>query len=131
MEIIDRLKDAITVLDEIDTYSDNLTNQQSEIDSKLSDLYHYIEKNNLNAPQACKMIKEIQKQRKIRRKIKEDIELSKVYKNNINRLNTVDNRKFVLAEIHKANNKLNTTYRNRVYTEEELKELLGGIKCNQ
>ena len=48
-----------------------------------------------------------------------------MYSNNINKLNNSGSRELLLAEINKANNKLNQPYRKRVYTEEDMKELLG------
>ena len=95
------------------------------MDCKLSDLLHYIENNNLNAPQSCKIVKEIKKQREIRRKIRQDTELFRTYNTNVNRLTNENNRKMLLAEMNKTNKNLSKKYHNRVYTEEELKELLG------
>lgn len=97
----------------------------SNVDCSLSDLLHYIENNNLNAPQSCRIVKEIKKQREIRRKIKQDIELFRTYNTNLNRLTNENNRKMLLAELNKTNKKLQTKYHNRVYSIEELKELLG------
>lgn len=61
----------------------------------------------------------------MRRQVKQDIELFRIYNLNVNKLTNEGNRKLLLAEINKANKKLQTTYHNRIYTEEELKELLG------
>lgn len=125
IDVIDKITYIVKELDELDEYKNSLSEAQSNVDCKLSDLLHYIENNNLNAPQSCKIVKEIKKQREMRRQVKQDIELFRIYNLNVNKLTNEGNRKLLLAEINKANKKLQTTYHNRVYTEEELKELLG------
>ncbi len=125
MDIVEELTSAIKILDQLDEYKESLPNQLSEVDSRLSDLYHLIECNNLNAPQCCRVIKEIKKQRKNRRKIKNDISIISAYSNNSNRLNNIDNRKFVLSDVHKAEKKLGKNYTNKVYSDEELEKIVG------
>lgn len=39
------------------------------------------------------------------------------------------NRKMLTNEMHKTNNRLNQPYKNRVYTDEKINEILGGKKC--
>ena len=53
------------------------------------------------------------------------MELSKTLNLNLNKLLGVENRQFLLAELNKTNNHLKTKYKNRIYTEEELNELIG------
>lgn len=89
-------------------------------------MLHYIENNNLNAPQSCKVIKEIKKIRLERRKIKKDMELSKVYKDNINKLVNKDSRNMLTAKLHKTEKQLETEYQNRIYTQEDINNILKG-----
>ena len=116
----------IKSLNAIDEYKDSLTDKLSEQDKKLSDLYHYIEDNKLSTSQCYRMIKEIKIQRNIRRKIKCDMALFATYDNHINKMLKTDNRNMLLAELNKANNRIHAEYKNRIYTDEELKELIGG-----
>lgn len=125
MDVLEELAKIIKSLNAIDKYKDSLTDKLSEQDKKLSDLYHYIEDNKLSTSQCYRMIKEIKTQRNIRRKIKCDMTLFSTYDNHINKMLKTDNRNMLLAELHKANNRIHTEYKNRIYTEEEIKELLG------
>lgn len=126
IDIIEEAKTIITKLNNLDEYFDNMSEMQREVDYKLCDLYHYIENNSLKTNECYRIIKEIKKQRQIRRRLKNDYELLKTYKNGYNKLNNEANRKMLLADIHKTNKELGKNYKNRVYTEEEIKEILGG-----
>lgn len=128
LDIIEELKDVVSKLDYLDSYYDSLGELQRNVDLKLSDLYHYIENNNLKTNECYRMMKELKKQRELRRTYKNHYELLKQYKNDIQRLNSADNRKFLLNDMYKMRKSLNTKYKNRVYTDEELKEILGGVK---
>lgn len=123
MEILEKIKEANKLLNEVEMYFDAVPIQQSKIDSQLSDLYHYIENNNLNAIQACKIIKQIKLKRQERRKLLNDYELLKIYKNNSTKLSNNQNRQFLLAELNKTEKSLKTAYKNRIYTEEQFRTL--------
>ena len=123
MEVIDRLLDANKILDEVEEYFEKLPSQQSKVDSELSDLYHYIENKNLNASQSCKIVKQIKLKRIERRKILKDYEISKVYKVNSTKLSNKENRQFLFNDLNKAKKSLDTEYKNRIYTDEQLATL--------
>lgn len=129
MEILATLKEAIDRLEEIESYYNELPKLQSNVDSKLSDLLHYIENNNLKAFEAYRIVKEIHNQRTIRRKLTNDYELLKTYKIHETKLCNENNRKMLLAEIHKTSSRLNQPYKNRVYSEEELCNIALGREC--
>lgn len=123
MEILEKIKEANKLLNEVELYFDSVPIQQSKIDSQLSDLYHYIENNNLNAIQSCKIIKQIKLKRQERRKLLNDYELLKTYESNSTKLSNRENRQFLLTELNKTEKRLNNTYKNRIYTEEQFKTL--------
>lgn len=125
MNVVEELTNALTKLNEIDEYKDSLVDKLSEQDKRLSDLEHYIEENKLSTNQCYRMIKEIKKQREIRRKIKNDYTILTNYGNNINKLINHDNRRLLLEKVYKVNKSLETKYKNRIYTEEEINEILG------
>ena len=110
---------------------DTLVEELSTYDKKTTDLLHFIENNNLNAPQSCKMIKEIKKIREERRKIKNDMEISKVYRDNINKLINKDSRNMLISKIYKSEKQLESEYQNRIYTQEDIENILkgGDKKC--
>lgn len=126
IDIVNELKTITEKLDNIDKYFDSMGELESNIDMKLSDLYHYIENNTLKTNECYRIVKEIKKQREIRRHLKEDYTLLSTYKNNHARLNNESNRKMLMAEMHKAKKDLAKKYKNRVYTNEEIKKILGG-----
>ena len=125
IDVINEVKMITQSLNKLDEYFDNLSDLQREIDYKLSDLYHYIENNQLRTNECYRIIKEIKKQREIRRRLKNDYELLKIYKNNYARFNNENNRKMLLADINKTNKELNKSYKNRIYSEEEMNQILG------
>lgn len=126
MDIIYELDDCIKTLNKLDDYIDTLVEELSNYDKRTTDLLHYIESNNLNAPQSCKIIKEIKKVRQERRKIKNDMELSRIYKDNINKLINIDNRNILMTKIHKMEKQLESEYQNRAYTQEDIENILRG-----
>lgn len=125
MDVLEELKNAINILNKVDEYKDSLVDKLSEQDKRLSDLEHYIEENKLSTNQCYRMIKEIKKQREIRRKIKNDYTILTNYENNINKLINHDNRRLLLEKVYKVNKSLETEYKNRIYTEEEINKILG------
>ena len=125
MEIINKLEEICGELDLLQDYTDNLANDLSYADSKRCDLEHFIEHNKINSKNSYRICKEMQKVLLERRKIKNDMELSRVMSINLNKLISKDHRKFLLAEINKTNGKLNKPYNNRVYSKQEEDYLLG------
>lgn len=125
MNIINNLTKAIDLLDEIDDELTKSPNLQSNVDSKLSDIYHYIENNKLTTSQRYRIVGILADLRRERRQVLNDYELLKTFNNNESKLCNKDNRKMLLAEIRKKEKQLHTVYKNRIYTEEELKGLVG------
>ena len=73
-----------------------------------------------------RIVRELHKLRLERRKIKNDMDLLQVFKTEKNKLINIENRKFLLNAIYKEDRRQNNAkYNSRIYTEEELKELLG------
>lgn len=125
MDSLQKLTEVIKLLSEIEEYKNGLLDQLSEQDKKLSDLYHIIENQKLSTAQCYRIVKEMRKQRQIRRKIKNDIALFGTYDKHINKLLNENNRNMLLTELHKTNKKLGIEYNNRMYTEEEINKILG------
>lgn len=112
------------LLNDLDEYLNEIPNLQSQIDEELSDLYHYIENNELSTKQSLKMIKLIREKRIIRRGLNNDYEMKKTYISNRNKLLIDSQRQFFLTEIHKKNKELSSKYKNRRLTNEEIKNLI-------
>ena len=121
--MIDKILEASKILDEVDDYIDTLPDEQSKCDSKLSDLYHLLENNNLSASQCCKFVKEMKSVCQERRQVKNDFEIGKTFNTYRNRLNTKANREMLLCELYKREKRTQLEYQYRIYTEQELIEL--------
>lgn len=70
------------------------------------------------------MIKELKQVLGVRRKCKQDIAILDVFVAQKNRLSLKDNRKILLADLHKHYKLITKEYQNRIYTEEKLEEIL-------
>lgn len=121
--MIDKILEASKILDEVDDYIDTLPDEQSKCDSKLSDLYHLLENNNLNASQCCKFVKEMKSVCTERRKVKIEFEVGKTFQTYQNRLNNRENRQLLMCELYKKEKRMKAEYQYRIYTEQELIEL--------
>lgn len=128
MDIMKKLNEAIDTLDDIDVYGNSLSERLSILDTKQQDLLHYIENNKINMLWCYRMIREIKSIREERRKVKNDMELFYRFNELKNRITSKDNRRFVLTELHKKEKQLDSIYKNRQYTDEELLSLLKGDK---
>ena len=126
MSVLDNLKQAIELLQENEDVYSELFNQQSEADKKVDFWLHYIELNNIPVTQSYKIIKEIKRLREKRRIIKNELELMKVFKDNEQKLGNASNRKILLNQVSKTDNKQqNAKYSYDAYTDEEIEEILG------
>ena len=126
INVKDKILEVSKLLDEIDEYGDSLPNALSIVDSKICDLMHLIEINTLKTNQCYRIVRELHKLRLERRKIKNNMDLLQVFKTEKNKLINIENRKFLLNAIYKEDRRQNNAkYNNRIYSEEELKELLG------
>lgn len=127
IDILDKIVNICNELDTIEEYDNGLSDALSNVDSRLSDLYHYIETNKLKTNQCYRVVQEMRKVLVERRKIKNDMELLRVLHQHENKLINKANRQLLLNYIGKTNKALlNSEYGNRVYTKEEIEELVGG-----
>lgn len=126
MNIVEELKLLTKKLNEIDDYNTNLSQNLNTLDMKTQDILHYIENNKIGAFGCYRIIKELKQIRIERRKVKQDIELARVYDEHKNKLSSQVNRQFLVQEVCRCEKKLSTTYKNRVYGENEIKKICGG-----
>lgn len=124
MNIVEEVKEVISKLNAIDSYNSSLSQQLSIIDKKQQDILHLIESQKISAFEAYRIIKELRQVRFERRKIKNDMELLRVYDENKNKLSSNENRQFLLHEVCKKEKNLNTEYKYQEYTKEELESII-------
>lgn len=123
-EIIDKIKLAISSLDEIDNMMETQSSELQKVDYELSDWYHYIENNEINEQESYKIIQEIKRLRKLRRSLNNEHEIENTYKNHSSKMMGNNTRSFLLVEINKTIKQLDNEYKNRVLTEERINEML-------
>ena len=124
MNIVEEIKEISDKLDEIDNYNSGLGQQLSSIDKKQQDILHYVETKKLSAFGCYRLFKELKNVRLIRRKIKNDMELSKIYLEQRNKLLSTDNRKFLIQTLYKKEKSLDSEYKMQEYNEEELEAII-------
>lgn len=122
--IIEKIKESIKCLDEID----NLINTQSEelqkIDYEISDWLHYVENNDIDEKVSYKIMKRIKELRKIRRSLHNEHEIEVVYKNNSSKMMGNNTRPMLLAELNKTIKQLDNDYKNRILTDDEIENVI-------
>ena len=121
MEVLEKVKQVVELLDELDDYLDLLPGLQSESDQRISDIYHYIETNSLNYKNSYRLGKELKEVLKKRREYKNDFALLKKFNDEKGRLNLKSNRQIMLSDLYKAQ-KNTQTYHYRIYDEQEFKD---------
>lgn len=126
INIVKHVQKICDLLDELDDYLDSLPELHSEMDLRMSDLYHPIENEKLTSTQAKRFTDEIQSVCNNRRIIKDDIAYSKVFRDNINKLIQKDNRQMLLSKLYTLlKQKEDAQYTYRVYSDGEINKLLG------
>lgn len=126
IDILETIIVVIQYLDELENYINTLEDKYIEINQKQQDLLHLIENNKLKTNECYRVIKELHKVRLERRKIKNDMELANTFKLHKTQLLSISNREFLKGLLTKKQEQLVTSkYKNRIYTEDELKEMMG------
>lgn len=126
--IIDKITNAISILDEIDNMIKTQSEELQKVDYKLSDLYHLIENNELSDEASINVVREIHLLRKERRSLNNEHDLEVVYQNQKQKMIGNDSRQFLVTELNKTNKRLNSEYKNRIYTTEQIEQLISPKK---
>lgn len=128
MNVIEKITEAVEILNEIDQYESGLGQLLSEYDEREQDLLHFIENNKINVLWCFKYTKELKTIREKRRIVKNDMEIIRKFNEHKTKLvSTIENRKILLQEINKRIKQLNCPYKNRRYKEEEIEKILKGV----
>ena len=127
-EIYEKIQESMQLLDEIDNMIDSQSNELQEIDYKISDILHYLENNEVNDKECIKIVQLLQEFRKIRRSLHKEYEIEKTYKENSGKVMGNNTRQMLIAEINKTIKQLDSEYKYRVITEDEIKLLISEKK---
>ena len=122
--IVEKIKDVVSLLDEIDEMITSQAQTLQAIDYELSDYYHLIENNELNDVASINVVKKIHDLRKQRRSLNNESSIENTYQNQKTKLIGNGTRQFLLNEIYKTIKKLNSDYKNRILTDETIQSLL-------
>ena len=122
--LVEKIKNVIQILDEIDEMIKTQPTELQNVDFELSDYYHLIENNELSDIASIKIIKNIHDLRKKRRTLNNEYEIENTYQTHKSKLPGTETRKFLANEIYKTVKKLNSEYKNRILTENDIKSLL-------
>ena len=97
--VVEKITQAIKVLDEIDEMISTQGQELQKVDLELSDLYHFIENNNVTNETSVKLIDRIKYLRLIRRSLQREYEIENTYKNNSSKMMGNNSRPFLLSTI--------------------------------
>lgn len=126
-DLVAKVTAACKLLDEVEEYVKDLDDRHSMCDLRLSDMYHLIENNNVDdwsKGELKNVTKEIKSICEIRRKVKVDVGLRKIYQDNIGKLNKAENRALLLEKLNHGARSYNSDYSYRVYKQDELDKLV-------
>lgn len=122
--VLKKIQDVIQGLDELDTMFAENSQNQSKNDSEISDWLHVLQDDeNLDDAAIASIGRKIAELRKERCSLRNAYEIMKTFNENKNKLQHVDNRKFLTAAIHKTLKNLNQPYKNRIISDEEINML--------
>lgn len=123
-EVINNLKDIIQAFDNLAEIKNQHPDKMQKVEYEISDILHLIE--NSDIPSECceTIIGKLKELRQERRSLKNQYELMKTYETYKDRLLNDNSRIMFASEIGKAVNKLDSEYKNRVLTKEEIEELI-------
>lgn len=128
INIAEITKEVCEALKKLDTYNESINDYLSTLDKKIDFWEHIIELNKLNTSQIYRVYKEIKRLRTIRRKVKNDMELLRTFKDHRQKLNFPASVEGISTEIFKLNNlQSKRKYSYSEYTEDEIKDILGEI----
>ena len=122
--VVEKLKEVVTILNEIDSMIESQSVELQNVDLRLSDLYHLIENNELSKEASAKVVSEIHDLRLMRRYLHNEHEIENTYNVHKSKLTGKDTRQFLMAEVHKTVKALDTEYKNRILTDEEVNEII-------
>lgn len=124
MGVLDNVREAVELLDDVEDMQESLIQQLSTADKKIDYWEHIMELETVPVTHAYKIIKEMKRQRIARREAKNELELLKVFRDNQGKLLNPSNRKMLLSNLYKTSNKQqNAQYNYDAYTTAELEEV--------
>lgn len=125
LELLGKINQILTLLDEVDKKIEELPQEQSNIELLRSDLEHLLEDKEMGSVGYKNIAKELERVRKQRRHLKKAYEIIKCYQNNKNKIIYKEQRPFVRQAIGTCFKDLQTTYNYRLLNAQDIKALIG------
>jgi methylthioribose-1-phosphate isomerase len=125
LEGVQKIKKLIDTYNEVEQFFDDLPSALSKKDKQFSDIYHNIMKAKLTAGNSYRFCREIKKIANERAEIKKNIGIKDTFNIHKQKLDNNGNRGLLGNEIFKKEKSLDTQYKNRIYTDDDIKEMLG------
>ena len=122
--IYNTIKEAIKLIDEIDAMINTQAEELQKVDYEISDWLHYIENNETTGKENEKILKKLKELRIKRKSLHKEHAIEKAYKDNSNKMMGNNTRQMLLSEINKTIKQWENEYKNRILTEEEIKNFL-------
>lgn len=128
LELLGKINNVLTLLDEIDTIMEELPEKQSNIELLRSDLEHLLEDKEMGSVGYINIARELEKVRKQRRHLKKAYEISQCFKNNRGKITYKEQRPFVRTNIENCYKNLETSYNYRLLNAKNIQNLIGNEK---
>ena len=128
LELLGKINNVLTLLDEIDTIMEELPEKQSNIELLRSDLEHLLEDKEMGSVGYKNIARELEKVRKQRRHLKKAYEVSQCFKNNRGKITYKEQRPFVRTSMENCYKNLQTSYNYRLLNAKNIQDLLGNEK---
>lgn len=131
-EIVSRYLAVVKELNDIDTYLDGVADRQSDIDTRISDVEHFIEELDyydvqLTAKQCQKLVELIKDLRQIRRGLKKEQYLNDVLDQNKAKIGYSNQRQMMIADLCRKEKALNTVYKPRLLSYNEIWNIITDV----
>ena len=125
MDIFKQFEKALATLNTIEDEEEKLFAKQSELDSKIQWILHYIENNSINTKTSYRLIRELKRLRTERRVVKDNMDILRSFHESEDKLKGKDNRCMLLSQLRKLKNRQeNWVYSNDCYSEKEIEKIL-------
>lgn len=122
-DLLNKLIDSINNTSDCENEIYEYVNKLNDVNDAIFDIMHYIENHELSRSGKIAIMDELQDLRRHRRDIKQMWEIYNTYGTNRNKLTQKENREFLIHALKQKDKELNTEYRYRHYTEDEINEL--------
>ena len=122
--VYNKILQATKLIDEIDDLIRTQSEANQRIDQEIGDWLHYIENNDISDRECVNIVAKLKELRIIRRSLRKEYEIERVYKDNASKMMGNNTRGLLLSAINSIVKQLDSEYKNRVLSQEKIEEVL-------